>query len=127
MPPVISIAIFSGWKKGTGNRLKVTATGCGEIIIPGFISLRRVLKTIRCCNRKAWMLAFGHIAFDSTGYQDFKDLLADKGMKYEEHPTPDKDMMQIFFPDPNGVVVEMVFAMAEVEAAKATQSVAAAE
>jgi catechol 2,3-dioxygenase-like lactoylglutathione lyase family enzyme len=70
---------------------------------------------------------FGHIAFDSTGYQDFKDLLAEKGMKYEEHPTPDKDMMQIFFPDPNGVVVEMVFAIAEVEAAKAAQSVAAAE
>ena len=62
---------------------------------------------------------FGHIAFDATGYSDFKNLLADKGIKYEEHPTPDKDLMQIFFPDPNGVVVEMVFDMAEVEAAKA--------
>jgi catechol 2,3-dioxygenase-like lactoylglutathione lyase family enzyme len=69
---------------------------------------------------------FGHIAFDSTGYQDFKDLLDEKGMKYDEHPTPDKDMMQIFFPDPNGVVVEMVFDMAEVDAAKAAQSAAAA-
>ena len=61
---------------------------------------------------------FGHIAFDATGYLDFKSLLAEKNIKYDEHPTPDKDLMQIFFPDPNGVVVEMVFDMAEVEAAK---------
>ena len=70
---------------------------------------------------------FGHIAFDSTGYQDFKDLLDEKGLDYEEHPTPDKDMIQIFLPDPNGVVVEMVFDIAEVEAAKAAKTMAAAE
>ena len=70
---------------------------------------------------------FGHIAFDSSGYQEFKDLLAEKNIEYEEHPTPDKDLMQIFFPDPNGVVCEMVFEMAEVDAAKAAQGVEAAE
>jgi catechol 2,3-dioxygenase-like lactoylglutathione lyase family enzyme len=62
---------------------------------------------------------FGHIAFDCKGMYTLKEKLDSKGVKYEERPTPDNTLMQIFFDDPNGVLVEMVFDIAEAQSAAA--------
>ena len=62
---------------------------------------------------------FGHIAFDCKGFDRLKEKLHAKGVKYDERPTPDNTLMQVFFPDPNGVLVEMVFDIAEAQAAAA--------
>ena len=62
---------------------------------------------------------FGHIAFDCKGLQILKEKLENSGVEYDERPTPDNTLNQVFFPDPNGVLVEMVFDIAETQAAAA--------
>ena len=62
---------------------------------------------------------FGHIAFDCKGLQILKAKLEKNGVEYDERPTPDNTLNQVFFPDPNGVLVEMVFDIAETQAAAA--------
>ncbi len=62
---------------------------------------------------------FGHIAFDCKGLQILKEKLEKSGVEYDERPTPDNTLNQVFFPDPNGVLVEMVFDIAETQAAAA--------
>jgi len=62
---------------------------------------------------------FGHIAFASKGLRRLTDKLEAKGIAYEERPTPDETLMQVFFDDPNGVMVEMVFDIAEARSAAA--------
>ena len=62
---------------------------------------------------------FGHIAFDCKGLDRLKEKLESNGIKYEERATPDDTLMQVFFHDPNGVMVEMVFDIAEARAAAA--------
>ena len=62
---------------------------------------------------------FGHIAFDCKGFDRLKEKLASKGVSFEERPTPDNTLMQVFFSDPNGVLVEMVFDIAETQSAAA--------
>lgn len=62
---------------------------------------------------------FGHIAFNCKGIGRLKKKLASKGVRYEERPTPDNTLIQIFFDDPNGVLIEMVFDIAETQSAAA--------
>lgn len=62
---------------------------------------------------------FGHIAFDCKGLDGLKEKLNSKGMSYEERPTPDNSLFQVFFSDPNGVLIEMVFDIAETQSAAA--------
>lgn len=62
---------------------------------------------------------FGHIAFDCKGLETLKEKLDSKGVDYQERPTPDNTLMQVFFDDPNGVLVEMVFDIAETQSAAA--------
>ena len=62
---------------------------------------------------------FGHIAFDCKGLDSLKEKLDAKGVTYEERPTPDNSLMQVFFHDPNDVMVEMVFDIAEARPAAA--------
>jgi catechol 2,3-dioxygenase-like lactoylglutathione lyase family enzyme len=56
---------------------------------------------------------FGHIAFWATGLAETKAKLDAKGLKYEERPTPDEGVFQLFTNDPNGVIVEFCFPIAE--------------
>ena len=58
---------------------------------------------------------FGHIAFAAKGLDRLKEKLEKKGLDYEERPTPDNALLQVFFDDPNGVLVEMVFDIAEAQ------------
>lgn len=62
---------------------------------------------------------FGHIAFDCQGLDSLKAKLEKKAVDFEERPTPDNTLFQIFFKDPNGVLVEMVFDIAETQSAAA--------
>jgi len=62
---------------------------------------------------------FGHIAFDCKGLDTFKEKLKSRKIRYEERPTPDNSLMQVFFDDPNGVLVEMVFNIVESQSAAA--------
>lgn len=52
---------------------------------------------------------FGHIAFHGKGYASLKKRLAEDGISYEERPSPDNRLMQVFFHDPNGVMLELVY------------------
>ncbi len=62
---------------------------------------------------------FGHIAFDCKGFDTLKEKLDSQKIDYEERPTPDNTLMQVFFDDPNGVLIEMVFDIAEIQSAAA--------
>ncbi len=58
---------------------------------------------------------FGHIAFAGTDIEGIKKKLEDRGIEYDQHPTPDNRVMQIFCDDPNGILVEFAFDMADVK------------
>ena len=60
---------------------------------------------------------FGHIAFYGTDYRGLMKMLESDAIKYDERPSPDDRLMQVFFPDPNGVMVEMVYPIADAQAA----------
>jgi len=64
---------------------------------------------------------FGHIAFSATGLAELKRKLDARGLEYEERPTPDQGVFQLFCRDPNNVIVEFCFPMAEAESAEAAQ------
>jgi catechol 2,3-dioxygenase-like lactoylglutathione lyase family enzyme len=60
---------------------------------------------------------FGHIAHYGGDYRALKRKLEKRGMEYDERPTPDETLMQVFFSDPNGVRVEAVFPIGEARSA----------
>lgn len=64
---------------------------------------------------------FGHIAFSATGLIELKQKLDAKGLSYEERPTPDQGVFQLFTRDPNDVIVEFCFPMEEAESAQAAE------
>jgi catechol 2,3-dioxygenase-like lactoylglutathione lyase family enzyme len=48
-----------------------------------------------------------HIAFVSTGFNDMKQRLSAKGVKFETLEVPGGEYWQIFVRDPNGVMIEL--------------------
>jgi catechol 2,3-dioxygenase-like lactoylglutathione lyase family enzyme len=64
---------------------------------------------------------FGHIAFYATGLAETKAKLDAKGLSYEERPTPDEGVFQLFTRDPNEVIVEFCFPIEESKGAQAAE------
>ena len=63
--------------------------------------------------------SFDHIAFRATGLAQTRALLKDKGIKFDQFGVPDRNLYQVFFKDPDGVEIELVFSGAEATAAMA--------
>lgn len=54
-----------------------------------------------------------HIAFAAVDLATMKQLLADRAIAYEERILPRLGQTQLFFPDPDGIDVELNFPSAE--------------
>jgi catechol 2,3-dioxygenase-like lactoylglutathione lyase family enzyme len=53
--------------------------------------------------------AVDHFSFNATGFAAYRRKLEALGMDYREQPVPATALWQLFFYDPNGVMVELVF------------------
>jgi catechol 2,3-dioxygenase-like lactoylglutathione lyase family enzyme len=60
-----------------------------------------------------------HIGFRATGLHEMIDHLNKHGVKFTERQVNDQGLYQLFLFDPNGVKVELNFAVAEVKGRKA--------
>jgi catechol 2,3-dioxygenase-like lactoylglutathione lyase family enzyme len=60
-----------------------------------------------------------HIGFRATGLHDMIDHLSKLGIEFKERQVDDQGLYQLFLFDPNGVKVELNFAVSEVKGRKA--------
>src|SRR3954453_13163517 len=56
-----------------------------------------------------------HVAFASQGFAGMKERLQSKAMKYDARQVPGGDLCDIFFNDPNGVLIELKYEAANEE------------
>lgn len=54
-----------------------------------------------------------HMAFSATDLADMRERLARHGVAYRERSVPTLGLHQVFFEDPSGVTIELIFAAAE--------------
>jgi catechol 2,3-dioxygenase-like lactoylglutathione lyase family enzyme len=59
---------------------------------------------------------FGHIAFAVDDLKAMMDKLEERGIEHDLHASPDRQLAQLFFHDPNGVHLEFTCSVAEAEA-----------
>lgn len=57
--------------------------------------------------------AFDHVAFRWQGLADMRRLLTQRGLYFEEYAVPEQNMHQLFFRDPDGTEIELIFDAAE--------------
>ena len=63
--------------------------------------------------------AFDHVAFRAEGLEQVRARLRERDIRFEEFGVPENDLHQIFFRDPDGTQIELIFAGAEAKAAAA--------
>lgn len=63
--------------------------------------------------------AYDHVAFRAEGLEEFRGRLRAHGIYFEEYAVPDRNLHQLFFRDPDGAEVEIVFTGEEARAAAA--------
>lgn len=63
--------------------------------------------------------AYDHVAFRADGLEEFRARLRAHGVYFEEYAVPDRNLHQVFFRDPDGAEVEIVFTGEEARAAAA--------
>jgi catechol 2,3-dioxygenase-like lactoylglutathione lyase family enzyme len=54
-----------------------------------------------------------HVAFASRGFDDMKQRLKAKDMRFEARQVPGGELWQIFVDDPNGVLIELNYEVAK--------------
>ena len=59
---------------------------------------------------------FNHIAFTTPDLKGMIDILEDRGIEHELRASPDRQLAQLFYDDPNGVHLEFTCSMADAEA-----------
>ncbi len=59
---------------------------------------------------------FGHIAFAVDDLKAMMDKLEERGIEHDLHASPNRQLAQLFFHDPNGVHLEFTCSVAEAEA-----------
>jgi len=57
--------------------------------------------------------AYDHVAFRAEGLEEFRSRLRTHEIYFEEYAVPDRNLHQVFFRDPDGAEVEIVFTGAE--------------
>jgi catechol 2,3-dioxygenase-like lactoylglutathione lyase family enzyme len=61
--------------------------------------------------------AYDHVAFRAYDLEGTRTLLREKGIYFQEFGVPDRDLHQVFFRDPDGAEIELIFSGAEASAA----------
>jgi catechol 2,3-dioxygenase-like lactoylglutathione lyase family enzyme len=61
--------------------------------------------------------AYDHVAFRAYDLEGTRAILRGKGIYFEEYAVPDRNMHQVFFRDPDGAEIELIFSGAEARAA----------
>ncbi len=59
---------------------------------------------------------FNHIAFSTADLKAMLDILEDRKIEYQLRASPDRQLAQLFYDDPNGVHLEFTCSMADAEA-----------
>ncbi|MBV8699875.1 VOC family protein [Bradyrhizobium sp.] len=62
-----------------------------------------------------------HVAFASRGFDDMKQRLKAKDMRFEARQVPGGELWQIFVDDPNGVLIELNYEAAKEGSAAAPE------
>ena len=60
-----------------------------------------------------------HVAFGSRGFEEMKQRLAQKGVQFRVNNVPNSTRRQIFLTDPNNVLIELNYDIANEQAAAA--------
>jgi len=60
-----------------------------------------------------------HVAFGSSGFEEMKQRLAQKGVQFRVNNVPNSTRRQIFLTDPNNVLIELNYDIANEQAAAA--------
>ena len=60
-----------------------------------------------------------HVAFGSRGFEEMKQRLAQKGVQFRVNNVPNSTRRQIFVTDPNNVLIELNYDVANEQAAGA--------
>jgi catechol 2,3-dioxygenase-like lactoylglutathione lyase family enzyme len=53
--------------------------------------------------------AFDHVAFRASGLAQMRERLAARQVRFQEFSVPDRELVQIFFRDPDGAEIELLF------------------
>ena len=53
--------------------------------------------------------SFDHVAFEAEDFDGVKERLTEQGVEFKENHIPDFRIRQLFFPDPDGVNIELNF------------------
>jgi catechol 2,3-dioxygenase-like lactoylglutathione lyase family enzyme len=61
--------------------------------------------------------AYDHVAFRAYDLKGTRALLREKGVHFQEFGVPDRNMHQVFFRDPDGAEIELIFSGAEARTA----------
>jgi catechol 2,3-dioxygenase-like lactoylglutathione lyase family enzyme len=60
--------------------------------------------------------AYDHVAFRASGLADTRATLDRLGIRHQSFAVPDRNMVQVFFRDPDGAEIELIFSGAEAAA-----------
>ena len=63
--------------------------------------------------------AFDHVAFRAQGLDETRARLRAHGVHFQEFAVPENDLHQVFFRDPDGTEIELIFSGDEARAAAA--------
>ena len=63
--------------------------------------------------------AFDHVAFKASGLDETRERLREHNIYFQEFGVPENDLHQVFFRDPDGTEIELIFSGDEARAAAA--------
>ena len=61
------------------------------------------------CEAQAGSGTLDHLAFRASDLSGFTESLKDKNINFEERRVPEQQQHQVFFEDPDGITIEVVF------------------
>jgi catechol 2,3-dioxygenase-like lactoylglutathione lyase family enzyme len=68
--------------------------------------------------------AFDHVAFRARGLADIRATLDRIGVRHQSFTVPDRNLVQVFFRDPDGAEIELIFSGEEAAAEIAAGNIA---
>jgi catechol 2,3-dioxygenase-like lactoylglutathione lyase family enzyme len=69
--------------------------------------------------------AFDHVAFRASGLSATREKLDRLGIRHQSFEVPDRNLVQVFFRDPDGAEIELIFSGDEAAAEIAAGGIAA--
>jgi hypothetical protein len=68
--------------------------------------------------------AFDHVAFRASGLAETRQTLDRMGIRHQSFVVPDRNQVQVFFRDPDGAEIELIFSGEEAATEIAAGSIA---